>query len=89
MPKTWEEILKDAQTQTDSQLASDISSLSRLSDDEINEIAPQAIDKAKLTALMQTIADATKSNKEKAEAIKNIQGFAEMAVAVLKKVALA
>lgn len=85
MDSTWEEIRKKAKKQTDDTFASKVSSLTRLTDDEIKEIAPNALDKEKLATLLGIVADATKSNNEKAEAIRNINGLAEIAVPLLLK----
>lgn len=85
MDSTWEEIRKKAKKQTDDTFASKVSSLTRLTDDEIKEITPNALDKERLTTLLGIVADSTKSNNEKAEAIRNIKGLAEIAVPLLMK----
>ena len=85
MDSTWEEIRKKAKKQTDDTFASKVSSLTRLTDDEIKEITPNALDKERLATLLEIVADATKSNSEKAEAIRNINGLAEIAVPLLRK----
>ena len=85
MDSTWEEIRKKAKKQTDDTFASKVSSLTRLTDDEIKEITPNALDKERLATLLEIVADATKSNNEKAEAIRNINGLAEIAVPLLRK----
>jgi len=85
MDSTWEEIRKKAKKQTDDTFASNVSSLTRLTDDEIKGITPNALDKERLATLLGIVADATKSNNEKAEAIRNINGLAEIAVPLLLK----
>ena len=85
MDSTWEEIRKKAKKQTDDTFASKVSSLTRLTDDEIKEITPDALDKERLATLLGIVTDATKSNNEKAEAIRNINGLAEIAVPLLLK----
>ncbi|OGR26159.1 MAG: hypothetical protein A2277_08195 [Desulfobacterales bacterium RIFOXYA12_FULL_46_15] len=85
MDSTWEEIRKKAKEQTDDTFASKVSSLTRLTDDEIKEIIPNALDKERLATLLGIVADATKSNNEKAEAIRNINGLAEIAIPLLLK----
>ena len=85
MDSTWEEIRKKAKKQTDDTFASKVSSLTRLTDDEIKEITPNALDKERLATLLGIVADATKSNNEKAEAIRNINGLADIAVPLLLK----
>ena len=85
MSSTWEEIRKKAKKQTDDTFASKVSGLTRLTDDEIKEISPNALDKERLATLLGIVADATKSNNEKAEAIRNINGLVEIAVPLLLK----
>jgi hypothetical protein len=85
MDTTWEAIRKNAKKQTDDTFAPKVSSLTRLTDDEIKEITPNALDKERLATLLGVIADATKSNNEKAEAIRNINGLAEIAVPLIQK----
>lgn len=85
MSSTWEEIKKKAKKQTDDTFASKVSGLTRLTDDEIKEISPNALDKERLAILLGIVADATKSNNEKAEAIRNINGLVEIAVPLLLK----
>lgn len=85
MDSTWEEIRKNAKKQTDDAFASKVSSLTRLTDDEIKEITPNALDKERLATLLGIVADATKSNEEKAETIRNINGLAEIAIPLLLK----
>lgn len=82
---TWEEIRKNAKVRTDDGFASEVSSLTRLTDEEIKKITPNALDKERLATLLGIVADATKSNKEKAKAIRNINGLAEIAVPLLLK----
>ena len=84
---TWEEIRKKAKEKTDKEFASEASSLTRLTDEEIKEITPTPLDKEKLAELMSIVKDATKSNRQKGEAIRNITGLAEIAVSLLLKLA--
>ena len=85
MDSTWEEIRKKAKKLTDDTFASKVSSLTQLTDDEIKEITPNALDKERLATLLGIVADTTKSNNEKAEAIRNMNGLAEIAVPLLLK----
>lgn len=85
MDPTWKEIKDKAKELTDNTFASKASSLTRLTDDEIKEITPNALDKERLATLLGIVADTTKSNNEKAEAIRNINGLAEIAVLLLLK----
>jgi len=85
--QTWEEIRRKAKEKTDREFASEASSLIHLTDEEIKEITPTPIDKEKLAELMSVVKDATKSNEEKAEAIRSISGLAEAAVSMIRKLA--
>ncbi|MDP4176336.1 MAG: hypothetical protein Q8933_20310 [Bacteroidota bacterium] len=76
--KKWQEILNRATEKTDSQFASEISSLSKLTDKQIDEIVPQIMDKENLEKILLIVRDKTKDNNQKAEAIKNIEGAAEI-----------
>ena len=85
MDSTWEEIRTNAKKQTDDTITPNIPCLTRLTVDEIKEITPNTLDKERLATLLGIVADATKSNNEKAEAIRNINGLAEIAVPLLLK----
>lgn len=85
MDPTWEEIRNRAKKQTDDTFASGVSSLTRLTDDEIKEIAPSVLDKEMLATLLGVVSDATKSNSEKAQAIRDTSGLAEIAIPLLLK----
>lgn len=86
-PLTWEEIRRNAKEKTDREFASEASSLIHLTDEEIKAITPALMDKEKLAELMSVVKDATKSNEEKAKAIRTISGLAEAAVSMLRKLA--
>jgi len=62
------------------------SSIIRLTKAEITSIIETAeVDKEKLSELISVVNDASKSNSEKADAIKNITGLAEVAVSLIGK----
>ena len=82
----WKEILENAKEKTDHEFASEASSLIHLTDEEIKEITPEPLDREKFAELMTIVKDATKSNKEKAAAIRSINGLAEIAVSLLLRV---
>lgn len=83
----WKRILAEAKEKTDREFAEEASSLTRLTAEEIKKIVPQPLDREKLAKLMSIVKDATKSNEEKANAIRNIEGLAEIAVSlILKKI---
>lgn len=84
MPDDFDEILDEAEKLTDSQLASRISSLTRLKDTEINKICPETKDKKALTELMSIVKGAGAENSKKKQLIDNIETFAGVIVRVLK-----
>lgn len=79
----WQEIRRRAREQTDREFASEASSLTRLTDEEIENITPSIEDREKLAELMEIVKDHTRSNEEKAKAIRNVKGLAEIAAKVL------
>ena len=85
MATTWDSILKDAKKETDDAFAEKVSSLTRLTDDEIKEVTPTSADKESLAKLMSVVADATMDNNAKAQAISNINGALQVVVPLLKK----
>jgi len=86
-PAIWERIRKSAKRKTDKNFATEASSLTRLTNEEILKIAPKPVDREKFAELMTVVKDAAKSNKAKAQALRNIQGLAEIAVSLIAKVA--
>lgn len=85
MDPTWDEIRSKAKNQTDNSFTANVSSLTRLTDAEISVITPNNIDKERLATLLGIIGDNTKSNNEKADAIRNINGLAEIAIPLILK----
>jgi len=85
MADTWEDIRRRAKKQTDEAFAARISSLTRLTDDEVRALAPTPADRARLAELLGLVQDTTRSNQEKAEAIRSVAGLAEMVVPLLTK----
>ena len=82
-PQKWKKIREKVKEKTDSEFATEASILTRFTDEEIKAIAPSIGDREKLAQLMEIVSDATKSNREKAEAIKNIAGLADIAVRIV------
>lgn len=85
MADTWDEIRRKAKKQTEDTFASRISSLTRLTDEEIKDIAPEPPDREKLAQLLSIVTDDTKDNNQKAAAVKNIDGLIEIVVPLLTK----
>ena len=70
------------------QFASEASDIASLTKKQVSEIIAEAsVDRETFAHLMATVKDATKSNQQKAQAIKNINGFAEVAVSLIGKLA--
>ncbi len=81
----WEEIRRKAREKTEKEFASLAASLTRLTEEEIKEIAPQRIDQDRLAHFMAIVKDGTRSNEEKAQAIRDTEGLVVIAVKLLAK----
>lgn len=84
MPDDFDALLDEAEELTDSQLASRISSLTRLKDTEIDKICPEKADKKALAELMSIVKNAGAENSKKKQLIDNIETFAGVIVRILK-----
>lgn len=94
MPVNWDELEKDADTiiadaakRTDEKLASKISSLTRMTDDEIQELFPDPADVKKLAQLMKIVKSADDRNKKVNNIIANSEQFAGIVLTLLSKFA--
>ena len=85
-PSTWENIRKNAKRKTDNNFATQASSLTHLKNEEILDIVRTPIEREKFAELMVVVTDTAKSNLEKAEHLRNVQGLAEIAVSFIDKV---
>jgi len=84
--KQWEELHKKAKEMSKKQYSSQVSDLSSLTQKEVNSIIKESqVDKDKLSELIKIINDSSKSNKQKAKAIKTTKDLAEVAVALIGK----
>ncbi len=73
MPTDWDKIASEADTLTNEKFKSEISNLTRLNNSDIeNLISQTGVDKSELVKILKEIKDSTKSNNDKADAIKNI-----------------
>jgi hypothetical protein len=87
MPFDWDAIdkdIKDASKATDDQLASRVSSVTSLKDDEIKALFPSQGDVQKLAQLMAIVNDATAENERANALAANIKQLAPVAVRLLK-----
>ncbi|MCP4050109.1 MAG: hypothetical protein GY730_05320 [bacterium] len=85
MSDYWDDIIENAGDESLSEFSDKASSLIKLTNKEIQETIPAGVDYAKFAALMKVVNDSAKSNSEKAEQIRNISGFAEIAANLLTK----
>lgn len=90
----WEAFDKDVEdaatkagARTDDKLAARISSVSRLTDEEIKTMFPVPADAKKLAELMKVVRSAGDRNEKINHIVKNIEDLSEVIFAVLKKVA--
>ena len=86
MSNYWDDVIENAGNESVSEFSDKASSLTKLTKQEIAEAIPQGIDHAKFAELIKVVNDAALSNTEKADQIRNISGFAEIAANLLKKV---
>ena len=89
MPVDWKKIAREAREATDEHFKDKISSLTRLTSNEIeNLITETGISKTDLTSVLEVVENATKSNEEKATAISKINNGISLLVGIAKKVIL-
>lgn len=82
---SWGDILAGAAKETDESFASKISSLCRLTDEEIASIAPTKDDKERLTELITIVKNTTVAIEQKAEAIKKIDNSVHILIGIVSK----
>ena len=87
MSSYWDTVIADAGNDSVAEFSNKASSLIKLTNKEIEEMIPEGVDHGKFAELMKVVDDSAKSNSEKAEQIRNISGFAEIAVNLLTKLA--
>lgn len=83
--KKIDDSIKIAGDQTDEQLASKLSSLTRLTDEEINEICPKPGDVDKLRRLLKIVKSAEEKNNKINKIVSNIEDFGGIIVPILEK----
>ncbi|HBA34393.1 MAG TPA: hypothetical protein DCZ12_09700 [Gammaproteobacteria bacterium] len=82
----WEKLRRKAKQMADKQYAAEASSIVHLTRDEITEVLDEAaVDKETLSELIAIIGDSMKSNQQKAHAIRNVNGLAEVAASLISK----
>ena len=94
MPVNWEEIereidgiIKVSANKTDDKLASKVSSLTRMTDEEIQELFSKPPDVKKLARLMKIVKSAEDRNTKINNIVKNIEEFGGVVLTLLSKFA--
>lgn len=83
----WNKLAEQASEQTDTELASQIASLTSMSTKEITSfIQESTISNANAIKVLQEINSATSSNNQKATAIANIQNGVEFLISIASKI---
>ena len=86
MNKEWEKKAKQAQKETDAEMANQIVLLSSIKQKEIDQlVAENKMDTAEFNQLIKLIKDQTKSNNDKIKSISNIQNGLELLVGLVGK----
>lgn len=78
------DIAAEVADKTNEELASEISSLTRLKDNEINKLAPAKQDKERLLQLLEIVNSATSENEKAAKLKGNIESLAATAIKLVK-----
>ena len=82
----WQALRNKARRIAIDEYSTEASNIIRLTKEEVTSIIEEAaVDKVKLSELISVVNDASKTNNQKADAIKNIAGLAEVAVSLIKK----
>lgn len=82
-----DEAIDQAGKKTDEKLASTMSSLTRLTDEEIRELFPESADVEKLRRLLKIVKSAEDRNNKVNSIIKHIEEFGGIIVPLLEKLA--
>lgn len=83
--KEVDEIIMETKGKTDEKLASKISSITRLTDDEIIKLYPEPADVQKLKELLKIVKSAENRNQKINTLIENFEEFAEIILTLLEK----
>lgn len=94
MPINWDkfqtdidDLVDDAGNRTDTKLASSISSVTRLTDEEIKKLFPYPADVKKLAELMEIVKKTGDRNEKINKIVANIEEFGGIVVTLLGKLA--
>jgi hypothetical protein len=89
MPIDWTDVddaLEVAGRKTDEALAGRVSSLTRLTDEEVKTLFPNAEDVTKLSELMQIVTAATTAQEKQNKLVANIRDLGGVVIKLLGKV---
>ena len=78
-------IIDDAAQKTDDKLAGQISSLTRMTDDEVKDLFPTAADSKRLAELMRIVKSAEARNTKISNIVDNSEKFAGIVLTLLDK----
>jgi len=94
MPVDWDKfdneidaIIENSAEKTDAQLASKVSNITRMTDDEVQELFPKAADAKKVTELMKIVRSADDRNKKVNMIVSNAEDFGGVVLTLLEKFA--
>lgn len=94
MPVNWDQfdeeidsIIETSADKTDDRLASRISSITRMTDEEVKELFPEAADAKKLTELMRIVKSAGDRNNKINTIVSNGEKFGGIILSLLEKFA--
>jgi len=94
MPINWDEfdneidsIIESSAKATDEKLASRISSITRMTDEEVQELFPDPADVKKLTELMKIVKSADERNTKINNIVSNTEKFGGIVLTLLEKFA--
>ena len=92
MPVDWDQFESDLDSiidsgakRADNRLASQISSVTRMTDDEVKELFPEPADARKLAGLMKIVKGADSRNDKITTIVKNAEEFAGIIITLLEK----
>ncbi len=92
MPVNWEQFSTDLDSiiasgvkRTDEQLASRISAVTRMTEEEVRQLFPEPADAKKLADLTKIVKDATDRNTKITNIAQNAQQFAGVILTLLQK----
>lgn len=94
MPINWDEfdneiddIIAESADETDQKLASKISSITRMTDDEVKVLFPDPTDVKKLAELMKVVKSSENKNNKINKIVANVEEFGGIVLTLLSKFA--